>query len=192
MVSVNSTMLPLGSPLPEFKLPDPSGGIVGSEDFAGAPATVVMFICNHCPYVRHIRPVLARVAGEMVDRGTAVIAINANDYESFPDDAPEMMAKEAEQFGYRFPYLVDETQQVAKTFRAACTPDFYVFDRDRKLVYRGQFDGARPSNDVPVTGEDLTAAVEAVLEGRPVPGDQQPSIGCNIKWRPGNEPDYFG
>jgi peroxiredoxin len=192
MVSVNSTMLPLGSQLPEFKLEDPSGRVVGSEDFAGARATLVMFICNHCPYVRHIREQLARVCNELIDRGAGVVAINSNDYESYPDDAPDMMAKEAEEFGYKFPYLVDEDQEVARAFRAACTPDFFLFDEDRRLAYRGQFDSARPKNDISVTGEDLKAAADALLEGRPVPEDQTPSIGCNIKWKPGNEPDYFG
>jgi thiol-disulfide isomerase/thioredoxin len=192
MVSVNSTMLPLGSRLPEFKLEDPSGMVVGSEDFAGAPAALVMFICNHCPYVRHIRKQLARVANELIDRGVGVVAINSNNYEAYPDDAPDMMAKEAEEFGYRFPYLVDEDQEVARAFRAACTPDFFLFDEDRRLAYRGQFDSARPKNDIPVTGEDLKAAADALLEGRPVPEVQRPSIGCNIKWKPGNEPDYFG
>jgi thiol-disulfide isomerase/thioredoxin len=192
MVSVNSTMLPLGSPLPEFKLPDPSGKVVGSSDFAGAPATLVMFICNHCPYVKHIRPQLAQVARELKDRGVGVVAINSNNYEIYPDDAPDMMAQEAAEFGYTFPYLVDEEQEVARAFRAACTPDFFLFDKGRRLAYRGQFDSARPKNDIPVTGEDLKAAAEALLEGRPVPEEQRPSIGCNIKWKPGNEPDYFG
>jgi peroxiredoxin len=192
MVSVNSTMLPLGSSLPEFKLADPSGRMVGSEDFAGAPATLVMFICNHCPYVRNIRARLAAVTGELIDRGVAVVAINSNDYESYPDDAPDRMAEEAAELGYRFPYLIDETQEVAKAFRAACTPDFYLFDGNRKLAYRGQFDSSRPGNGIPVTGDDLRTAVDAVLEGEPAPEEQQPSIGCNIKWRPGKAPDYFG
>ncbi len=192
MVAVNSTMLPLRSALPEFKLSDPSGKMVGSEDLAGAPATLVMFICNHCPYVKHVRARLAEVAGELIDRGVAVVAINSNDYEAYPDDAPERMAEDAGKLGYRFPYLIDETQEVAKAFRAACTPDFFLFDAERKLAYRGQFDSSRPGNGIPVTGEDLKAATQAVLAGKPVPEGQQPSIGCNIKWRPGNEPDYFG
>lgn len=192
MVSVNSTMLPLGSALPAFKLAAPTGEMVGSEDFADAPATLVMFICNHCPYVKHIREPLARVANKLTERGMAVVAINSNDYENYPDDSPEAMSREITEFGYRFPYLVDEDQQVARTFRAACTPDFFLFDKDRKLAYRGQFDGARPKNDIPVTGEDLLAAAAALLEGKPVPEVQRPSIGCNIKWKPGNEPDYFG
>jgi peroxiredoxin len=192
MVAVNSTMLPLGSPLPEFKLADPSGGMVGSSEFAGAPATLVMFICNHCPYVQHIRLRLSELTSELIDRGVAVVGINSNDYAAYPDDSPDRMAQEAEELGYRFPYLIDETQEVAKSFRAACTPDFFLFDGDRKLAYRGQFDSSRPRNGIPVTGEDLEAAVAAVLEGKPAPAEQQPSIGCNIKWRPGKEPDYFG
>ncbi|MGQ0678101.1 MAG: thioredoxin family protein [Actinomycetota bacterium] len=191
MVSVNSTMLPLGSELPAFKLADPSGRVVGSEDLAGAPATLVMFICNHCPYVKHIREQLAVVANDLQERGVAVVAINSNDYENYPDDAPELMAKESQEFGYRFPYLVDDSQEVARSFRAACTPDFFLFDAERKLAYRGQFDSARPKNDLPVTGQDLWAAAQAVLSGMPVAGPQRPSIGCNIKWKAGNAPDYF-
>ena len=192
MVAVNSTMLPLGSPLPEFKLADPPGRMVGSSDFAGAPATLVMFICNHCPYVKHIRVHLADVTGELIDRGVAVVGINSNDYEAYPDDSPDRMVREADELGYRFPYLVDETQEVAKAFRAACTPDFFLFDGDRKLAYRGQYDSSRPGNGIAVTGEELEAAVAAVLDGKPAPEEQRPSIGCNIKWRPGRAPDYFG
>jgi thiol-disulfide isomerase/thioredoxin len=192
MVSVNSTMMPLGSPLPEFALPDPAGQVYSSGSFEDAPALLVMFICNHCPYVKHIRPKLAEVTKDLAGKGVAIVGINSNDAESYPDDSPEAMKAEAAEFGYTFPYLVDEDQSVARAFRAACTPDFFLFDRDRRLAYRGQFDSSRPKNDLPVTGADLAAAAEAVVEGRPAPEDQRPSIGCNIKWKPGNEPDYFG
>jgi thiol-disulfide isomerase/thioredoxin len=192
MVSVTSTMLPLGSTMPEFSLPDPAGTVHGSDGFGDAPGVLVMFICNHCPYVKHVRPKLAEITSALVDRGLAVVGINANDATRYPDDAPGAMAAEAREFGYAFPYLVDESQEVAKTFRAACTPDFFLFDRERRLVWRGQFDDSRPRNDVPVTGADLRAAAEAVLTGGEVPQDQRPSLGCNIKWKEGNEPDYFG
>ncbi|HVL52069.1 MAG TPA: thioredoxin family protein [Actinomycetota bacterium] len=192
MVSVNSTMLPLGSELPRFELPDPSGQTHSSSDFSEAPGLLVMFICNHCPYVKHIRSRLAEVTKDLVGQGLAIVGINSNDAELYPDDSPEAMTAEAEEFGYTFPYLVDEDQSVARAFRAACTPDFFLFDDSGRLAYRGQFDASRPKNDLPVTGEDLMRAAEAVLEGRPVPGEQRPSIGCNIKWKPGNEPDYFG
>lgn len=192
MVAVQSTMLPLGSEAPTFSLPDPDGRSWSLDDFAGAPALVVAFLCNHCPYVKHIRHRLADVARDLQSQGAAVVAVNSNDTHAYPDDAPERMAQEAAGVGYSFPYLYDESQEVAKSYRAACTPDFYVFDADRRLAYRGQFDAGRPSNDVPVTGSDLRAAVEAVLRGGPAPEDQHPSMGCNIKWKPGNEPDYFG
>ncbi|MGH2721455.1 MAG: thioredoxin family protein [Actinomycetota bacterium] len=192
MVSVTSTMLPLGSPLPGFALRDPAGTVHGGDGFGDAPGVLVMFICNHCPYVRHIRPKLAEITRELSGRGLAVVGINANDATHYPDDSPEAMAAEAKEFGYAFPYLVDESQEVAKAFRAACTPDFFLFDRDHRLVWRGQFDDSRPRNDVEVTGADLRAAAEAVLTGGEVPQDQRPSLGCNIKWKEGNEPDYFG
>ena len=191
MVSVNSTMMPLGSEMPSFELPDPTGQTVAGSSFQGTPL-LVMFICNHCPYVKHIRPRLAEVTKDLAGKGLAVVGINSNDSELYPDDSPEAMKAEAEEFGYTFPYLVDEDQSVAKAFRAACTPDLFLFDGTGKLAYRGQFDSSRPKNDEPVTGADLVAAAEAVLEGRPAPEDQRPSIGCNIKWKPGNEPDYFG
>jgi peroxiredoxin len=192
MAATASTMLPLGTEAPDFELPDPDGKIYRRDDFADAPALVVAFICNHCPYVVHIRKEWARVAGELQDRGVAVVAIAANDVDAYPQDGPKGMAEEAREYGYTFPYLFDDAQQVAQAYRAACTPDFYVFDRDRKLTYRGQFDESRPSNGTPVTGADLTAAVDAVLAGKPAPEDQRPSVGCNIKWKPGNEPDYYG
>ncbi|HEX2052522.1 MAG TPA: thioredoxin family protein [Actinomycetota bacterium] len=192
MVAVNSTMLPLGSPMPAFDLPDPSGVRYSSDQFQHAPGVLVMFICNHCPYVKHVRPRLAEVTKDLAGKGLAVVGINSNDAGEYPDDSPEAMKKEAKEWGYTFPYLVDEDQSVARAFRAACTPDFFLFDREGRLAYRGQFDDSRPKNDLPLTGADLVAAAEAVLEGRPVPENQRPSVGCNIKWKPGNEPDYFG
>lgn len=183
-------MLPLGTTAPNFRLPDTNGKMVSLDDFQGARAFLVMFICNHCPYVKHIREELARLAREYQARDVAIVAINSNDAANYPADNPEKMAEEVRAMGYTFPYLHDETQEVAKAFRAACTPEFYLFDQDRKLVYRGQFDESRPANDVPVTGEDLRAALGAVLSGQPVSPQQQPSVGCNIKWKPGNAPDY--
>ncbi len=192
MVSVNSTMLPLGTPAPDFALPDPAGEMHRLADFADAPALVIAFICNHCPYVKHIAGPLATVTTHLAQQGAAVVAVSANDADAYPDDAPDEMADEAAEHGWEFPYLHDESQQVAQAYRAACTPDFFVFDGDQRLVYRGQFDSSRPTNDTPATGRDLTAAVEAVLAGRAPSDEQFPSIGCNIKWKPGNEPDYFG
>jgi peroxiredoxin len=192
MVETPSTMLPLGTKAPHFSLPDTEGDVVSLDDFEDAPALLVVFMCNHCPYVKHVREGLVELTREYMDRGVAVVAINSNDVEAFPADSPERMREEAEKYGYPFPYLYDETQEVAKAYRAACTPDFYVFDEGRTLVYRGQMDGSRPGNAVPVTGEDLRAALDAVLEDRPVPGDQRPSMGCNIKWKAGQEPGYFG
>jgi peroxiredoxin len=191
MALTPSTMLALGTPAPDFKLPDTNGKMVALGDFKEARALVVAFICNHCPYVKHIRSGLAEFGREMQARGVGMVAINSNDAEKYPADAPGQMAAEARAAGYTFPYLYDETQAVAKAYRAACTPDFYVFDGARRLVYRGQFDASRPGNGAPVTGADLRAAVEAVLNNKPVPEKQMPSIGCNIKWRAGNEPDYY-
>jgi peroxiredoxin len=190
MALTPSTMLELGTPAPDFRLPDPKGNVVSLSDFRDAPALLVAFLCNHCPYVQHIREGLARFARDIRDQGVAMVGINANDARSHPEDSPTRMAEEIERFGYVFPYLYDESQAVAKAYRAACTPEFYLFDRERRLVYRGQFDGSRPGNQVPVTGEDLRAAVAALLAGRALPEEQRPSVGCNIKWRPGNEPDY--
>ena len=164
--------------------------MVSLSDLKGAPATLVIFMCNHCPFVKHIREGLAELTGEYQKKGVAVVGINSNDVENYPDDSPEKMAEEVEEVGYVFPYLFDESQEVAKAFRAACTPEFYLFDADRRLAYRGQFDDSRPESGRPVTGADLRSAVDAVLAGRPVGPDQTPSIGCNIKWKPGNEPDY--
>jgi peroxiredoxin len=190
MTATPSTMLALGTPLPSFRLPDPDGRVVSPDDVRDAPALLVAFICHHCPFVRHIRSEFARFAREYQPRGLAVIAINSNDIDEFPDDGPEGMRQEARDAGYVFPYLFDESQQVARAFRAACTPDLFLFDAARALVYRGQFDGSRPRNAVPVTGGDLRAASDAVLAGRPVPSTQTPSVGCNIKWKPGREPNY--
>jgi peroxiredoxin len=181
MARTPSTMLPLGTQAPRFSLPNVDGRTVSLDDFTGSPALLVAFICNHCPLGR-----------EYQARGAAVVAINSNDAGSFPADSPEQMVHEAENRGYSFPYLYDEDQSVAKAYRAACTPDFYVFDGDRKLVYRGQMDSSRPDSGIPVTGKDLRAALDAALAGKPVLADQKPSIGCNIKWKAGNEPDYFG
>ncbi len=172
MVAVSSTMLPLGTPAPDFRLPDTDGKLVSLRDFQDAPALLVMFICNHCPYVQHIRSALAVFAREYQARGLAIVAINSNDVASYPDDRPEKMAEEKEVAGYTFPYLFDESQEVARAYRAACTPDFYLFDRDPRLVYRGQFDDSRPGSGRPVTGADLRAAVDAVLAGRSVPKDR--------------------
>jgi len=192
MVRVSSTMLPLGTEAPGFSLPDPDGRLVRLEDFADSPGLLVMFLSNHCPFVKHLRGGLAEFGRDYQARGLGVVAINSNDVEKYPADAPERMAEEVENVGYTFPYLFDESQEVALAYRAACTPDFYLFDGERKLVYRGRFDGSRPGNDVPVTGEDLRAAADAVLEGGTVPEVQEPSMGCNIKWKPGNAPEYFG
>ncbi len=191
MARTPSTMLELGTPAPDFDLPEPaSGGRVALADFTGR-ALLVAFICNHCPFVVHIRDAFNAFARECRERGVAVVAINSNDVASHPDDSPERMAEDARRFSYDFPYLFDAEQSVARAYRAACTPDFYLFDSAGELFYRGQFDGARPGNDVPVTGADLRAAVDALLAGSPPPGAQLPSLGCNIKWRAGNQPDYF-
>ena len=182
-------MLALGTIAPAFSLPDPDGNL--HELREGAAATLVMFICNHCPFVKHIREQLAALGNDYSTRGVAIYAINSNDTQTHPGDSPENMKREAQRWGYSFPYLFDEDQGVAKAYRAACTPDFYVFDRNMALVYRGQLDASRPSSEEPVTGSDLRAALDATL-AETVPDDaQHPSIGCNIKWRPGNEPDYF-
>jgi peroxiredoxin len=191
MVLTPSTMLPLGTKAPNCSLPNVDGRTVSLSDFDGAPALLVIFMCNHCPYVIHVAPELARLAKEYQGRGVAVVGINANDAGSHPADSPEQMVHEVENRGYTFPYLYDETQEVAKAYRAACTPDFYVFDKNQRLTYRGQMDSSRPNSGKPLTGEDLRAALDATLAGKPVSSDQKPSIGCNIKWKPGNEPDYF-
>ncbi len=186
MALTESEMIPLGTSAPHFSLPDPSGEIHSLADADDAKAVVIAFICNHCPYVVHIADAFAKVTGEVIDQGVAVFAINSNDWTTHPDDSPERMAKESKERGYRFPYLIDEDQSVARAYSAACTPDIYVFDAERKLVYRGQFDGTRPSSDEPATGVDLKAAVEAVMLGEAVPEPQRPSAGCSIKWRAGS------
>lgn len=191
MARTPSTMLAVGTPCPDFRLPDAvTGRQVARDDFADSPALLVAFICNHCPFVIHIQDELARFSRDYEPRGLAVVGISSNDVSRFPDDHPDRMAKQARSVGYTFPYLFDDSQDVAKAFRAACTPDFFLFDGERKLAYRGQFDGSRPGNDVSVTGEDLRAAADAVLAGHPGPEDQKPSLGCNIKWKPGAAPDY--
>ncbi|MDG4561631.1 MAG: thioredoxin family protein [Candidatus Competibacter sp.] len=191
MAQTASTMLPLGTPAPDFSLPEPmTGKTVSLGDFQDAPALLVMVICNHCPFVKHIRQGLVQFARDYPAKDLAIVAISANDAANYPDDSPAKIAEEAKTFGYPFPYLHDESQTVAKAYRAACTPDFFLFDASRKLVYRGQFDGSRPGNKLPVTGSDLRAAADALLAGQPVPSAQQPSIGCNIKWKTGHEPDY--
>ncbi|MFN8624917.1 MAG: thioredoxin family protein [Candidatus Binatia bacterium] len=191
MAETPSTMAPLGTAAPDFELRDTTGKLVSARDLRAAPALLVMFICNHCPFVKHIRTALAQFAEEYQCRGVAIVAINSNDAKSYPDDGPAKMAEEVRRAGYTFPYLYDETQGVATAYGAACTPDFFLFDRERRLVYRGQFDDSRPSNNRPVTGADLRAACDAVLAGRAVAADQKASIGCNIKWKAGNEPAYF-
>ena len=191
MVLTPSTMLPLNTPAPDFSLPDAQGKTVSLGDFKGAPALLMIFMCNHCPYVKHIRQGLAALTKEYQDKGVAVVGINSNDVANYPDDSPDKMAEEARTFGYTFPYLYDENQVVAKAYSAACTPDFYVFDANQKLVYRGQMDDSRPGNDIPVTGKDLRGALDATLAGQELSPDQKPSIGCNIKWKAGNEPAYF-
>jgi peroxiredoxin len=191
MAAVTSIMLPLGTEAPAFQLPDIQGKTISISDFRDAPALLVVFMCNHCPYVKHIRESLVELVKEYQAKGVAVVAINANDVDTYPEDSPELMARDAEIYGYTFPYLYDQTQQVARAYKAACTPDFFLFDRDRRLVYRGQIDSSRPGNDKPLSGEDLRAALEAVLAGGRISPQQKPSMGCNIKWKPGNEPDYF-
>jgi len=191
MVRTPSTMLPLGTVAPDFSLPNVDGSIVDYAAAAGTHGTVVMFICNHCPFVKHVADQLAALGREYQARGIGFVAISSNEVATHPADSPEQMVAEADERGYTFPYLYDETQDVAKAYHAACTPDFYLFDADRRLVYRGQLDPSRPGGDVPVTGSDLRAAIEALLAGRPPLAEQVPSLGCNIKWKPGNEPAYF-
>ncbi len=192
MALTPSTMTELGTPAPDFSLADVvSGDTTKLEDLRGSKGLLVMFICSHCPYVIHVREELARLGRDYEQSPISIVAISSNDAEKYPDDNPENLRKMALELDFRFSLLFDEDQSVAKAFGAACTPDFFLFDGDNKLVYRGQLDDARPGSDVPVTGGDLRAAIDAVLEGRPVAGDQKPSMGCNIKWKPGNEPSYF-
>jgi peroxiredoxin len=191
MVAVNSTMLSLGTEAPNFRLMDGEGEIHELADFKDAKALLVVFLCNHCPYVKHVRAEIAKLGRDYAPKGLAMVGISANDVDAYPDDSPEKMAEEARAAGYTFPYLYDENQTVARDYRAACTPDFFLFDASRRLVYRGQLDDSRPNSGIPVTGRDLRAAIDAVLAGRPVAAEQKPSIGCNIKWKPGNAPEYF-
>jgi peroxiredoxin len=191
MVQTPSAMIPLGTKAPEFSLLDPVTGQKRSLSEFNAPATVIMFICNHCPFVIHVRDEITRLARDYGAKGVAFIGINSNSEESHPQDGPQHMAELVRELGWQFPFLFDATQEVAKAYHAACTPDFFVFDRDHRLAYRGQLDESRPSNGKPVNGTDLRAAIDAVLDGRPAAAEQRPSIGCNIKWKAGNEPDYF-
>ncbi len=191
MVQTPSTMMPLGTKAPDFRLEEPASGQARSLGEFKAPVLVVMFICNHCPFVIHVRDEIARLARDYAGRGVDFVAINSNSADSHPQDGPEHMAELVRELGWTFPFLFDATQEVAKAYHAACTPDFYVFDGERRLVYRGQLDDSRPSNGKSVTGADLRAAIDAARAGKPVPAEQRASIGCNIKWKPGSEPDYF-
>jgi peroxiredoxin len=188
MTATASQMLALGTEAPAFRLPDPDGNLYSLDDSRESDAYLIMFVCNHCPYVRHVAAELTRIGRDYGPRNVAIYAINSNDYERYPGDAPPEMKREAANWGFSFPYLVDEDQSTAKAYRAACTPDIYLFDSDRKLVYRGQLDDSRPSNRIPPSGRDLRAALESLLNGTDISQDQTPSIGCNIKWKPGNEP----
>ena len=192
MVRTPSTMQPLGIDAPDFSLPNIDGQTVSLSDFDQAPGLLVVFMCNHCPFVVHLADALAEFAREYTEKGLAIVGISSNDIENYPDDSPELMVAEAQRRGYVFPYLYDETQEVAKTYRAACTPDFFLYDADKKLAYRGQFDSTRPDSGATPTGADLRAACDAVLAGQAPSDSQTPSIGCNIKWKPGAAPDYFG
>jgi peroxiredoxin len=191
MSETASTMLALGTAAPDFRLPDTNGKVVSLQDFAGSRALLVAFLCNHCPYVRHIRPRFVELARDLQSQGVAVVAISPNDIRAYPEDGPQRMAEEARRSGFSFPYLYDEPQEVAKAYHAACTPDFFLFDEPRLLVYRGQMDDSRPGNGKPVTGRDLLEAVKATLAGGKVSGSQRPSVGCSIKWKQGNEPGYL-
>jgi len=190
MAITASQMLPLGTSAPDFNLPDTAGNMVSLAGFGEAPALLVIFMCNHCPFVKHILNAMVELVKEYQAKGVAVVGINSNDVANFPDDRPEMMAKVAKESGFTFPYLYDETQDVAKAYHAACTPDFFLFNRERMLVYRGQMDDSRPGNNIPITGADLKAALDAVLEGKQVSAKQKPSMGCSMKWKQGNEPEY--
>ncbi len=191
MALTPSTMLELGTPAPEFDLPEVGGGRVGTRDFDGKRGLLVIFISRHCPYVQHVREELARLGRDYAESGLGIVAISSNDIVDYPDDSPPNLDRMRRELGFEFPVCYDETQEVAKAYRAACTPDFFLFNGERRLVYRGQLDDSRPGNGKPVTGHDLRAAIDAVLQGRPVDDHQVASIGCNIKWKRGNEPDYF-
>ncbi len=191
MVRTASTMLPLGTKAPAFSLPDTDGKTVELAALAGSKALLVIFMCNHCPYVKHVAEQLKSLSDDYMPQGLAVVAISSNDADKYPDDSLQAMAIEKSERGYQFDYLFDESQEVAQNYAAACTPDFYLFDNEQKLAYRGQLDSSRPKSDIPVTGEDLRAAIDAVLSGQSPSEQQTPSIGCNIKWKEGNEPQYF-
>ncbi|MFC4052301.1 thioredoxin family protein [Actinomadura syzygii] len=187
-MAIASFMVPLGSPVPAFRLPSVEGGTVSDEDFPQAAALLVIFMSNHCPYVRRVEAGIGALAAEYAAEGLATVAVCSNDVVNHPDDGPEHLREQAERAGFDFPYLVDESQDAAKAFKAACTPDFFLYDRERRLAYRGEFDGARPSNDVPADGASLRAALDLVLAGKGVPEPHTPSLGCGIKWKPGNDP----
>lgn len=190
MAQTPSQMLQLGTKAPDFNLPDPDGNLFSRDELAGSNGLLVMFICNHCPFVKHVAGELAKIGDDYQGKGIGIAAINSNDVENYPDDAPPKMNQFSRQHGFSFPYLFDESQEVAKAYKAACTPDFYLFDENLNLVYRGQLDDSRPKNDEPLNGKDLRAAMDSMVAGRPVPEDQKPSIGCNIKWKSGNTPEY--
>ena len=193
MALTPSTMTALGSQAPDFSLPDvATDQRVSLSDFSQSSALLMMFICRHCPYVQHVKEELARLGRDYVKKGLGVVAISSNDAKNYPDDAPKGLQAMAVELRFNFPYLYDETQETAKAYGAACTPDFFLYDSDRKLVYRGQLDDSRPGNNKPLSGKDLRAAIDAVLAGKPVSFEQKPSVGCNIKWKQGNEPDYYG
>ena len=193
MVLTPSTMLPLGTQAPDFRLPDVvSGKIISLANFADKTALLLMFICCHCPFVKHIQQEIAKLSQDYQYKSLGIIAISANDISKYPDDSPENIKLMAQKLGFNFPFCYDETQEVAKSYTAACTPDFFLFNKSRKLVYRGQFDDSRPSNQIPVTATDLRQAIDCVLTDKQIDFPQKPSIGCNIKWKPGNEPEYFG
>lgn len=191
MVRTASTMLPLGTEAPDFSLPDFDDKTVSRDDFRGRKGLLVIFMCNHCPYVKHVAPELAKLTSDYQAKDLGIVGISSNDVEKYPDDSPELMKREAADQGYTFPYLVDDSQEVAKAYAAACTPDFYLFDADLKLVYRGQLDDSRPKEGSTPDGKDLRAAIDAMLGGQAIPDPQKPSIGCNIKWKEGAEPEYF-
>ena len=193
MALTASTMLPLGTKAPDFQLPDVvSGETISLETFADKKALLVAFICQHCPFVKHVKHEIARIGKDYADKEVAIVAISANDVANYPGDSPENLKKMAQELAFNFPLCYDESQETAKAYTAACTPDFFLFDAEQKLVYRGQLDDSRPGNDRPVTGKDLRSAIDAVLASKEVSPDQKPSIGCNIKWKPGNEPPYYG
>lgn len=193
MALTASTMLPLGTKAPDFQLPDVvSGEMISPKTFADKKALLVAFICQHCPFVKHVKHEIARIGKDYADQEVAIVAISANDVANYPGDSPENLKKMAQELAFNFPLCYDESQETAKAYTAACTPDFFLFDAEQKLVYRGQLDDSRPGNDRPVTGKDLRSAIDGVLASKEVSADQKPSIGCNIKWKPGNEPPYYG